>query len=54
MSSVDNNLLSFNISVLEDIKAFLVVNVLEVHTFIGEDLPPFTAGAPDSHGCSSS
>jgi hypothetical protein len=49
--SVNNNLLSFIVFVLVDIKGFLVVDIDEVLSFIGEDLPPFQVrlSAPDLH-----
>jgi hypothetical protein len=40
VSFVDNNLLSFIISVLENIKSLLVVDIDELTTLIDEDLPP--------------
>jgi hypothetical protein len=50
VSLPDNNLSCFFISVSMDIKNFLVLNVHPSLSFPGEDLPPFTAGAPDLHG----
>jgi hypothetical protein len=47
--SPDNNLLSFFVLVSVNINCFSVLNVDEMLSFIGEDLPPFTAGAPDLH-----
>jgi hypothetical protein len=54
MSSVDDNLSSFLVIVSVNIKNLSVLNVLESLSFIGEDLPPFTAGAPDLHVSGSS
>jgi len=49
MSVPNDNLLTFNIFALEDIKAFLVLPVDEVFIRVGEDLPPSRVGAPDLH-----
>jgi hypothetical protein len=49
MSSPDDNLLSFSILSLEDIKYLSVLDVDEVVSSILEDLPPVRVGAIDSH-----
>jgi hypothetical protein len=47
MSSVDDNLLSFNIFSLIDIKCLLVSDIDELVSSVLEDLPPFRVGAID-------
>jgi hypothetical protein len=45
----DDNLLSFNILILIDIKCLLVVDIDEVFSSSPEDLPPIGVGAGDFH-----
>jgi hypothetical protein len=49
MSLVDNDLLSFNVFVSRNIKNSTILEVDEHLTFILEDLPPVSIGAPDLH-----
>jgi hypothetical protein len=49
MSLPDDNLLSFKILVLIDIKCLLGSDVNEVFSLIPEDLPPIRVGAGDLH-----
>ena len=54
VSSIGNNSGSFSIFASSNIKAFSILEVDEVFTFILEDLPPSRVGAPDLHVLSSS
>jgi hypothetical protein len=49
MSAVDNNLLSFSILSLVNVKNLLVLDVDEVVSSVLEDLPPVRVSAPDLH-----
>jgi hypothetical protein len=48
MSFVNNNILTFIISGIRNIKYLLVVDIDEVSSSIPEDLPPVGVGAIDS------
>jgi hypothetical protein len=49
VSSIDLNVLAFNVFSSSDIKNLLVLDVDEVPVSVDEDLPPVGVGAPDLH-----
>jgi hypothetical protein len=49
VSAINLNILSFSIFSSSNIKNLLVLDIDEVSSVVGEDLPPSRVGAPDLH-----